>query len=65
VIQLNIEPKPLADAILVCLCLAIITMLLIIATSIYLTNDSDQKAAAPEHAPVDQPARVSAASTGI
>ncbi|HEY2391079.1 MAG TPA: hypothetical protein VGK22_07880 [Candidatus Angelobacter sp.] len=64
-VQLNIEPKPLADAILVCLCLAIITMLLIIATSIYLTNDSDQKAAAPEHAPVDQPARVSAASTGI
>jgi hypothetical protein len=52
--QINPESKPLADGILLCLCLAIVTMILILVTSVYLTNDSNQKPDGPRFSPIDQ-----------
>lgn len=52
--QVNPASKSLADGILLCLCLAIVTMLLIIVTSVYLTNDSTQKPDNSMLLPVDQ-----------
>lgn len=64
IVQLNPEPKPLADAILVCLCMSIVTMLLIIVTSSYLTNDSAQETASQEAVPVSPQAQIRVARGG-
>src|ERR1700761_3948794 len=61
VIQVNLDSKLLTDAILFCLCLTIITALLIIITSSYLMDDGKQQTAVQVSATVDQSAQISIA----
>jgi hypothetical protein len=62
--QVDLKAEFFVDGILLCLCLAIVTMFLIIVTSVYLTNDSSHETAAPELSPVNQSTRVTAAGGG-
>ena len=62
--QIDLKADFLVDGILLCLCLAIVTMLLIIVTSVYLTNDSRREAAAPEPLPANRSTRITAAGSG-
>jgi hypothetical protein len=62
--QVDLKADFLVDGILLCLCLSIVTMLLILITSVYLANDSSPKPDDPRLLPVDQASHMAQVAGG-
>jgi hypothetical protein len=63
--QIDLKAEFSVDGILLCLCLAIVTMLLIIVTSVYLTNENNHETATAQPSTGAQSIRATAVGSGV